>query len=114
THIGFGSPNKQDSAAAHGAPLGEEEVRLTKEALNWPVDKKFFIPEDVRNHFEKALEKGEQNYQNWQETCEDYKNEYSDEFDDFQLQLDGSLPEDIDQYLPHFDADDNGMATRNA
>ena len=53
THIGFGSPNKQDTASAHGSPLGEEEIKLTKKNLGWPEDKQFFIPDEVADHFNK-------------------------------------------------------------
>ena len=59
THIGYGSPNKQDTAEAHGSPLGEEEVKLTKENLGWPLEPKFYIPEEALAHFRKAIERGE-------------------------------------------------------
>jgi transketolase len=114
THIGFGSPNKQDSEESHGSPLGEEEVRLTKEALNWPADKKFYIPDEVRNRFQKAGGRGGKAYQDWQQTCASYKKQNPKKYAAFESYLEGSLPENIAQFLPQFDADEEGMATRNA
>src|SRR2546421_5205194 len=58
THIGIGSPHKQDTHAAHGSPLGEEEVRLTKEAYGWPPDKEFYVPDDVLAHYREAIDRG--------------------------------------------------------
>jgi transketolase len=72
THIGYGSPNKQDTAAAHGEPLGEEEVRLTKEALDWPTQEPFFVPEEVREAFAPVLERGIEAEGEWSSLFEEY------------------------------------------
>ena len=66
THIAYGSPNKHDTAGAHGEPLGEEEVKLTKENLGWPLDPKFYVPEEALAHFRKAIERGEKAEADWQ------------------------------------------------
>ena len=66
THIGFGSPHKQDTAAAHGEPLGVDEVRLTKEGLGWPVSPTFYIPEEVLEHFREALTRGSAAQADWE------------------------------------------------
>jgi transketolase len=114
THIGFGSPNKQDSEASHGAPLGEEEIRLTKEVLNWPADKKFYVPDEVGDYFRKAVERGEQYYQHWQQICEKYNEQAPQTFAVFESQITETLSHDFTQFLPQFDTDDEGMATRKA
>ena len=67
THIGYGSPNKQDTAGAHGEPLGAEELKLTKQNLNWPAEPAFYLPEEAVSHFREALEKGAQLDRSWQE-----------------------------------------------
>ncbi len=79
THIAYGSPNKQDTAGAHGAPLGEEEVRLTKEALGWPAETHFFIPEEALAVFRQAVEHGRQAEAQWRETFERYQASYPEE-----------------------------------
>src|SRR3954447_5907916 len=73
THIGYGSPKKQDSFAAHGNPLGEEELQAAKKALGWPSMDKFYLPEDAVNHFRKAIERGEQAEQEWRNRLEAYR-----------------------------------------
>lgn len=114
THIGFGSPNKQDSEASHGAPLGEEEVKLTKEQLNWDPDKKFYIPDDALAYFRKAQEQGTDAYNNWQNVKEQFTDNHPEEAAQFEKQLKRELPENIEQFLPQFDADETGIATRAA
>ncbi|HLR76323.1 MAG TPA: transketolase, partial [Balneolaceae bacterium] len=114
THIGFGSPNKQDSETSHGAPLGEDEVRLTKEKLNWNPDATFYIPDDVRDYFKKANERGQKRYEEWKNRFEKFKSNAPEEAGQFEKQLKRTLPENIEQLLPQFEADDIGIATRAA
>jgi len=73
THIGFGSPNKQDKSSAHGAPLGEEEVKLTKRNLGMPEDKTFYVPDEVYSHFKGIVECGQEAEDLWNEKVEEYK-----------------------------------------
>lgn len=79
THIGYGSPNKQDTAAAHGSPLGEEEVKLTKKNLGWSEDEKFFIPKEVQSFFDKMKRKSEEKEENWNKLFEEYRKKYPDD-----------------------------------
>ncbi len=78
THIGYGSPHKQDNFSAHGNPLGEEELTATKKALGWPTNDKFFLPEDALNYFHKAVEAGRKTQQEWQKKFDAYKNSLSE------------------------------------
>lgn len=114
THIGFGSPNKQDSADSHGAPLGEEEIRLTKKNLNWDPEKKFFIPDDVLTHFRKAKEKGKQSFEEWKTLVEDFAATSPKEAKQFNRQINRLLPGNLEDLLPVFDADSKGIASRAA
>lgn len=114
THIGFGSPNKQDSASAHGAPLGEEEVRLTKENLGCDPDKKFHIDEDVLIFYRKAHEKGKKYYEEWKKTVENFAEENPRKGKEFNRQINRLLPENLDELLPTFESDEKGIATRKA
>lgn len=114
THIGFGSPNKQDSASSHGSPLGEDEVRLTKKKLNWDPDKKFYIPDDVLTYFRKAQEQGQKYYDDWTEKLEQFKEEFPQKYQAFESRLDRTLPSNLQQIIPEFESDEEGMATRAA
>ncbi|MEX0770112.1 MAG: transketolase [Balneolaceae bacterium] len=114
THIGFGSPNKQDSEASHGAPLGEEEIRLTKENLNWDPDKQFYIPEDVSTHFRKALEKGEELESAWNEKLKTFRQKNPERAGEFERYVSRTLPDNLEEFLPVFEADPKGDATRNS
>jgi len=114
THIGYGSPNKQDSAASHGAPLGEEELAKTKENLGWDPSRKFFIPEEVLTHYRKAKEKGAKYYSQWQSDFEDYRKVSSKLARRFEQGLQRNIGENIDECLPVFEASEKGMATRAA
>ncbi len=111
THIAFGSPNKQDSASAHGAPLGEEEVGLTKQNLSWPENTTFYIPEGVLESFRKGVEKGKEAESLWQEMLEEYKKEYPDLAIKFMNTMEGLLPEVWDEDIPNFSKTDS-VATR--
>ncbi len=113
THIAYGSPHKQDTAEAHGAPLGEEEVRLTKERLGLPPDETFWVPEDVYAHMRQAVTRGERWEQEWRDLFERYRQAYPDLAQEFERALRGELPEGWDADLPTFDAGQN-IATRKA
>lgn len=114
THIGFGSPNKQDSESSHGAPLGEEEIRLTKGKLNWDPEKKFYIPDDVLEHFRKAKERGRKKYEEWIKKLDGFKQNFPEKSEIFEKQLTRTLPENFEQILPEFPTNETGMATRAA
>lgn len=114
THIGFGSPNKQDSASSHGSPLGESEVELTKKNLGLDPAKKFDITEDVLAQFRLATIRGEAAEEAWNEQLSKYKKEYSDLAATFSKHINRELPVDWNPILPSFEADAKGMATRKA
>jgi len=114
THIAYGSPNKQDTAGAHGAPLGEEEVRQTKEALDWSPDAKFSIPEEALAVFRSALEEGQRAERRWRETFERYQETYPEEAALLETLWAGELPAGWADELPSFVSTDGPLATRNA
>jgi transketolase len=115
THIGFGSPNKQDSYKAHGSPLGEDEVRLTKDAYGWDPDAQFLVPDEVLEHFkETAGERGARAEAEWNERAEAYRAEHPDLWDELSLVMDGRLPDGWDDGLPKFRPEDGRIATRKA
>jgi transketolase len=114
THIGYGSPNKQDSHKAHGEPLGEEEVRLTKVELGWPLDPPFLVPEEARQEFRKALERGGRWEAEWRERLRAYAAAFPQEAARWDLLMDGKLPEGWDAGLPTFGPNESAIATRAA
>ncbi len=115
SHIGYGSPNKHDTSAAHGEPLGEEEVRLTKRAYGWPEDAQFLVPDGVRDHFAEGVgRRGGQLRGAWQERLEAYRGEYPGLFEELALMRRGALPDGWDANLPEFPTDAKGLATRSA
>lgn len=114
THIAYGSPNKQDSASAHGEPLGEEEVRLTKEALGWPSDAQFHVPDEALAVFRRAVERGSAAQAEWQELFMRYTREYPQEAALLQRLWAGDLPKGWEKALPTFTPADGEMATRQA
>jgi transketolase len=114
THIGFGSPHKQDTAAAHGEPLGLEEVRLTKEGLGWPVEPAFLIPEEALEHFREAVARGSVAQADWELRLEAYAVDYPDLASEFQRVTHRDLPKGWDANLPSFSGSDGPMATRIA
>jgi transketolase len=114
THIAYGSPNKHDSASAHGEPLGEEEVRLTKEALGWPPDAQFRVPDEALAVFRRAVEQGRAAQAEWQELFTRYAREYPQEAALLQRLWAGDLPEGWEKALPAFTPADGDMATRQA
>ncbi len=114
THIGYGSPHKQDSFEAHGSPLGEEEVRLTKENLGWPTQPPFYIPQSVQTHFLQAVERGARAEAEWNEKFSAYAQAFPELAQALQQHMRGELPADWDTDIPKFPADAKGMATRVA
>ena len=114
THIGFGSPNKQDTSAAHGEPLGLDEVRLTKEALFWPPDLPFYIPAECLNHFRQAVTRGSSAQAEWKLRFKFFRREYPDLADEFERIMSRKRPPGLDADFPTFTAADGPMATRVA
>jgi transketolase len=115
SHIGYGSPHKQDSNAAHGEPLGEEEVRLTKEFYGWPEDAKFMVPEGVREHFRDGIGKrGHDARAQWMKTFAEYSQKYPELAERLHRMQSRELPEGWDKNLPTFPADAKGVATRDS
>ena len=114
THIGYGSPRKQDTFEVHGSPLGAEEVAATKKHFGWPAEPKFFIPEDSLNRFRQAVSTGEKAEQEWQKRASAYEKAYPDLFAQWQRQMKGDLPAGWEKAIPDFPPDPKGMATRAA
>jgi transketolase len=114
THIAPGSPHKQDSHKAHGEPLGEEEVRLTKEAYGYPSQEPFFVPDEAREHYRAALERGREAQSEWEERLIGYRDAFPDEAAEFDRIVAGRLPDNWDADRPKFHADDGMIATRKA
>lgn len=114
THLGYGSPHKQDTFEAHGSPLGEEEVKLTKETLGWPLEPAFYIPEAALAHFREAVEKGKQKETKWEERFSAYTQAYPDLALELHQMMEGELPAGWDVDIPEFSSDTSGMATRVA
>jgi len=114
THLGYGSPNKQDTFKAHGAPLGEDEVRLTKQNLGWPAEPAFYIPESARNHFREAIAKGERDEAEWNGRFSAYARAFPELAEELKQVTRGGLPNGWDKDIPIFPADAKGMATRVA
>ena len=115
SHIGYGSPHKQDTSEAHGEPLGEEEVKLTKRDYGWPEDAQFLVPDGVYDHFAAGIgQRGAQAQQDWTKLFTAYRAQYPDlakEIDQIQRR---ELPEGWDRNLPSFPADPKGVAGREA
>jgi len=114
THIGYGSPNKQDSFEAHGAPLGPDEVRLTKQKLGWPTEPAFYIPDPALAHMREALTRGSCAEADWDSRMQAYAQAFPELAGELQRRLLGELPPGWDGDIPVFPADPKGMATRTA
>jgi len=114
THIAFGSPNKQDSSDAHGAPLGEEEVRLTKKNLGCPEDRSFFVPEEGFDACKNCMKKGENAKLLWQKKFDAYRGEFPELAVQFENAVKGTLKQGWDAELPDFSDAEGPLATRAA
>ncbi len=115
TIIGYGSPNKAGTAAAHGEPLGEEEVRLAKEHLGWPYQEPFAVPSEVLSHFRQAQQRGRHYQDDWQTRLEAYRQAYPEAAGQLEEDLRGDLPQGWDSDLAGlFQSGDKPMATREA
>ncbi len=114
SHIAWGAPNKQDTAGAHGEPLGEDEIKLAKKAYGWPEDAKFLVPQEVYDHLAKAADRGKQWEEEWSQKLSSFRSANSDlarEWDTLQA---GKLPDGWDADIPTFPADPKGMGGREA
>ncbi|MDX6648770.1 MAG: transketolase [Solirubrobacteraceae bacterium] len=114
THIAPGAPNKQDTASAHGSPLGEEEIRLTKEAYGWPPDKEFYVPDEVLEHFREVQERGAQYEREWDERMDGLKADDPDAHAELTRIFERRLPEGWDSDVPKFHVDTGMVATRKS
>jgi transketolase len=114
THLGYGSPNRQDTYKAHGSPLGEEEVRLTKQNLGWPTEPAFYIPEPAQAHFRRALEEGQHRETEWNTRFSAYTQAFPELAEELLNATRGELPAGWDRDIPLFPADTKGIATRVA
>ena len=115
SHIGYGSPHKQDTAAAHGEPLGDEEVRLTKRSYGWPEDAKFLVPDGVYEHFAAGIgARGADARRQWTELFATYRSKYPELANEVELMQRRELPAGWDRDLPVFPADPKGVAGRDA
>ena len=115
SHIAYGAPNKQDTSAAHGEPLGEEEIRLTKRAYGWPEDSKFLVPDGVYDRFQELIgRRGHGMREAWMVKFADYSREYPELADHLYKMQKRQLPDGWDTEIPSFPADPKGMAGRDA
>ncbi len=114
THIGFGSPNKQDSSDAHGSPLGEAEIKLTKQNLGWQEEAAFFIPDEVKEYFKQVQVNGKSVEEEWNRKFLDYQKKYPEEAKLFSEVMHGEFGNEWKSKLPVFEDDGKKMATRAA
>ncbi|MBL6800773.1 MAG: transketolase [Synechococcus sp. BS307-5m-G37] len=111
TTIGYGSPNKGDTAGVHGAPLGEEEAELTRKQLGWSYGP-FEVPQEAYDQYRQAIERGASQEAEWNQTLAAYRSQYPSEAAEFERMLRGELPQGWDKDLPTYTPDDKGLATR--
>ncbi|MET0849637.1 MAG: transketolase [Candidatus Rokuibacteriota bacterium] len=115
SHIAYGAPRKQDTSAAHGEPLGEEEIRLTKKNYGWPEDAKFLVPDGVREHFQAGVgRRGGEARTAWMRLYEDYRRKHPEAAEHLLMMQHRELPPDWDTDVPVFPADAKGLATRDS
>lgn len=114
SHIAYGSPNMQDNHLSHGAPLGDEEIKLTKEFYGWDPDKTFYVPKEIKAYRESVIKKGVDYETDWKEKFEDYAQNYPELAKEFEILQSGSMPEGWEDELPLFPPDKKGTATRSA
>jgi transketolase len=114
SHIGYGAPHKQDTYQAHGSPLGEDEVRATKEVYGWPADKTFYVPDEAREPFEEAAERGRQVVEEWEQRLASFREADSGAAAELDLIMNARLPDGWNEGAPTFDPNDGNVATRKA
>ncbi|HEX9615846.1 MAG TPA: transketolase [Anaerolineales bacterium] len=114
TRIGYGLPKKEGTAEAHGEPPGDEELLGAKNKLGWPLEPRFYVPDDILDHFRQAVERGQAWEAEWQERLARYRADYPELAVELQRRLAGALPAGWDHDLPDFPVDPKGMATRVA
>ena len=115
SHIGYGAPHKHDTSAAHGEPLGVEEIRLAKRSYGWPEDAKFLVPDGVREHFRAGIgQRGSELRATWLARMEAYRAEHPDLADQFERMQKRELPDGWDADLPSFPTDSKGLASRDS
>jgi transketolase len=114
THIGFGSPNKVDTAKAHGEPLGVDEVKLTKQNLGWPSLEPFHVPEEALLHWRSARQRGADAHREWQQRLESYTDAFPAEARELERRLAGTLPDGWESAIPTFTAQNGAVASRAA
>ena len=114
THIGYGSPGKQDTFEAHGSPLGTEEVKRTKQKLGWPAEPPFFVPQEALARFRESVSRGEKAETEWKEKFSAYTQKFPELAREFEETMRGKLPKGWDGGIPDFPPDPKGLATRAA
>ncbi|MFQ5605454.1 MAG: transketolase [bacterium] len=114
THIGFGSPNLQDTPGVHGSPLGEDEIVLTKRNYGWPENEKFLIPEKALEHFRQAVTRGQEAEAQWNERFSAYRRAHPELAAEFEAALKNQLRAGWDGHIPQFTPEEGALATRSA
>lgn len=114
SHIAYGSPNKQDNEASHGAPLGEDEVAGAKKHYGWDPGKKFYVPDEINKYRDKITARGKKLESDWREEYKSYRENYPELAKTFTMMQNGELPADWNRQIPEFPADAKGTATRSA
>src|SRR5918995_624210 len=114
SHIGYGSPHKQDSYKAHGSPLGEEEVRLTKEVYGWDPDAQFYVPDEALAHFRETIPRGRELVADWNRRLEAYRSAEPEAYEELALVMERRLPDGWDRDAPKFRPEGGMIATRKA
>jgi transketolase len=114
THIGYGSPHKQDNFSSHGSPLGEDELKASKVALGWPSMEKFYLPQEAVDYFRQATSTGAKAEDAWKSKFEAYRKEFPKEAAEFEMLVSGALPADWATDLPQWKPGDKAIATRSA
>jgi transketolase len=114
THIAPGSPNKQDTEEAHGSPLGEEEVKLTKQVYGWPSEEPFYVPDEALEHFRRCIDRGEEWQAEWEERAAAYRSENPELWEELSMIVERRLPDGWDSEVPRFRPEEGMIATRKA
>ena len=114
SHIGYGAPNLQDTPDAHGSPLGEEEIKLTKKFYGWPENEKFLVPAKALNHMHELISKGKELEEEWNKKFDQYRKEFPDLASGLDAALSGKLPKGWEADIPKFEASEGSIATRSA